>query len=144
MYVRAGRILIAALLAVALALPAVAEAKEKGKGKGKHGRSHDDRQASDHQSHAVITAGEITIIYDYIRRNGTGEFGPPQGLPPGIAKNLARGKPLPPGIAKRRLPGLLVRELPSRPGYEWLVVDRDVLLVAAATAIIVDVLTDVL
>lgn len=25
-----------------------------------------------------------------------------QSLPPGIAKNLARGKPLPPGIAKKR------------------------------------------
>ena len=28
----------------------------------------------------------------------------PQSLPPGIAKNLARGKPLPPGIAKRAVP----------------------------------------
>ena len=141
---QASRIVIAGLVALALALPAVAEAKEKGKGKGKHGRNHDDHHASDHQSHAVITAGEITIIYDYIRRNGTGDFGPPQGLPPGIAKNLARGKPLPPGIAKRYLPQRLVSALPPRPGYEWIVVDRDVLLIAVATAIIVDVLTDVL
>src|SRR6185295_9088527 len=29
-------------------------------------------------------------------------------LPPGIAKNVARGKPLPPGIAKRALPAELV------------------------------------
>lgn len=137
-------LLLAVLVAAALALPGAADAKEKGKGKGKHGRSHEDRHTSDHQSHTVITSGEITIIYDYIRRNGTGDFGAPEGLPPGIAKNLARGKPLPPGIAKRHLPGLLVRELPARPGYQWLVVDRDILLVAAATAIIVDVLQDVL
>lgn len=139
-----GRVLVAGLVALALALPAAAEAKEKGKGKGKHGRNHSDHQASDHQSHTVITAGEVTIIYDYVRRYGAADFGPPEGLPPGIAKNLARGKPLPPGIAKRYLPQRLVSALPARPGYEWLVVDRDVLLVAVATAIIVDVLTDVL
>ncbi|MEF3088100.1 hypothetical protein VLL29_20920, partial [Bacillus altitudinis] len=28
-------------------------------------------------------------------------IGPAQSLPPGIRKNLVRGKPLPPGIAKR-------------------------------------------
>ncbi|MBM3482189.1 MAG: hypothetical protein FJX66_02690 [Alphaproteobacteria bacterium] len=144
MYARTGRILAAALLVLALALSAAAEAKEKGKGKGKHGRSHDDHHTSDHHAGAVITAGEITIIYDYVRRYGAADFGPPQGLPPGIAKNLARGKPLPPGIAKRYLPQRLVSTLPARPGYEWIVVDRDVLLVAVATAIIVGVLTDVL
>jgi hypothetical protein len=31
-----------------------------------------------------------------------------QPLPPGIAKNVARGKPLPPGIAKRAVPADLV------------------------------------
>lgn len=93
---------------------------------------------------AVITAAEIAIIYDYIAKYGTAAFGPPQGLPPGIAKNLARGKPLPPGIAKRYLPQDLLAQLPPRPGYEWLAVGRDILLVVAATAIIVDVLNDVL
>jgi hypothetical protein len=71
-------------------------------------------------------------------------FGPPQGLPPGIAKNLARGKPLPPGIAKRYLPQSLLVQLPPRSGYEWIAVGRDILLVVAATAVIVDVLSDVL
>jgi len=130
MYARTGRILAAALLVLALALSAAAEAKEKGKGKGKHGRSHDDHHTSDHHAGAVITAGEITIIYDYVRRYGAANFGPPQGLPP--------------GIAKRYLPQRLVSTLPASPGYEWIVVDRDVLLVAVATAIIVGVLTDVL
>ncbi|HKY95201.1 MAG TPA: anti-virulence regulator CigR family protein [Kiloniellales bacterium] len=89
----------------------------------------------------AITAAEIAIIYDFISEYGTAPFGPPQGLPPGIAKNLARGKPLPPGIAKRYLPQNLLAQLP-RPGYEWLVVDNDILLVVAATSIIVDVLQD--
>ena len=40
-------------------------------------------------------------------------------LPPGIAKNLARGNPLPPGIAKKALPGDLNRRLPPvRDGYD--------------------------
>jgi hypothetical protein len=39
-----------------------------------------------------------------------------QPLPPGIAKNVARGKPLPPGIAKKALPADLVRTLGSRAG----------------------------
>jgi hypothetical protein len=39
-----------------------------------------------------------------------------QTLPPGIAKNVARGKPLPPGIAKKALPADLVRALGSRAG----------------------------
>ena len=41
-----------------------------------------------------------------------------QPLPPGIAKNVARGKPLPPGIAKKALPADLVRTLGSRRGVD--------------------------
>ena len=68
----------------------------------------------------------------------------PQSLPPGIAKKLARGKPLPPGIAKRHLPNDLQGRLPAYPGHEIIVVDRDVFLVEVATQIIVDILTRVL
>ncbi len=46
-----------------------------------------------------------------------------RGLPPGIAKNLERGKPLPPGLAKRRVPPAQLRTLPpARDGFEYLVV----------------------
>jgi Ni/Co efflux regulator RcnB len=62
-----------------------------------------------------------------------------KGLPPGIAKNLARGKPLPPGIAKQRLPDGLS---PPR-GYERIIVDGKVLLVEIATQVIHDILTDI-
>lgn len=68
-----------------------------------------------------------------------------KGLPPGIAKNLERGKPLPPGIAKRYLPDDLEHELPPPPhGYERRIVDNDVLLVEVDTGRIADILTDVL
>lgn len=66
-----------------------------------------------------------------------------KSLPPGIAKNLARGKPLPPGIAKQALPPGLVERLPPPPrGYERIIVDGKVLLVEIATRIIHDVLLD--
>ena len=39
-----------------------------------------------------------------------------QALPPGIAKNLARGKPLPPGIAKKTVPASMLGQLPYYPG----------------------------
>ena len=63
--------------------------------------------------------------------------GPP--LPPGIQKNLARGKPLPPGIAKK-LDGRLLGHLPHYDGYEWQQVGTDLILVALATGLIYEVL----
>lgn len=65
-------------------------------------------------------------------------------LPPGIAKNLARGKPLPPGIAKVFLPDDLSRLLGVYPGYEYLVAGKDVLLVNQSNQIIASVLRNVL
>lgn len=68
---------------------------------------------------------------------------PVQPLPPGIARNLARGKPLPPGIAKRYAPAGLLAQLVPRPGFEVLVVGASILLVHAASGIVHDILTDV-
>lgn len=65
-------------------------------------------------------------------------------LPPGIRKRLARGKPLPPGIAKRFLPGELETQLPAHAGTVRRVVGADVVLVAAATGVILDILFDVI
>lgn len=66
-----------------------------------------------------------------------------ESLPPGIQRNLERGKPLPPGIAKR-FDGPIASQLPQYPGYEWERVGGDVVLIEAATRIVVDVLVDVL
>lgn len=65
-------------------------------------------------------------------------------LPSGIRKNLAKGKPLPPGIAKKSAPPAMIAELPQHQGYEWQVVGTDLILVSIATAVIADVLVDVL
>lgn len=66
-----------------------------------------------------------------------------KSLPPGIAKNLARGKPLPPGIAKKTVPASMLGQLPSYPGYEWRVVGDDLVLIALSTAIVTSVINGV-
>lgn len=68
---------------------------------------------------------------------------PGPALPPGIQKNLARGKPLPPGIA-RKLDGRLVGRLPHYEGYEWQQAGTDLILVAITTGIIYEVLNGAL
>lgn len=60
-------------------------------------------------------------------------------LPPGVQKNLARGKPLPPGIAKK-LDNRLLGHLPHYDGYQWQQVGTDLILVALATGLIYEVL----
>lgn len=63
-------------------------------------------------------------------------------LPPGIAKNLARGKPLPPGIAKRALPPDLLRLAPPRAdGVSYEIVGDAV--VATRAGVVIDILTGV-
>ncbi|GHD48552.1 hypothetical protein GCM10017083_19770 [Thalassobaculum fulvum] len=69
---------------------------------------------------------------------------PATALPPGIAKNVARGKPVPPGIAKRGVPNGLTGKLSIPKGYELQTVGTDVVLIEAGTRIIADVLKDVL
>jgi hypothetical protein len=73
---------------------------------------------------------------------------PPPGLakkgklPPGIAKQLARNNQLPPGLEYHPLPHDLVTELPPlQPGYRYVIVDDRVMLIKAASNIILDVLT---
>ncbi len=67
----------------------------------------------------------------------------PSSLPPGIRKNLARGKPLPPGIAKR-MDDRLLTALPRYDEYEWRQVGRDVVLVAITTGVVEAILRNVL
>lgn len=100
----------------------------------------------------VFSKNEASIIRAYYRDNSMHETGQKKGmgngrssLPPGIAKNLGRGKPLPPGIAKQYLPEKLISRLPAPPhGFERVVLSGKVLLVEVATQVIHDVLEDVI
>lgn len=94
----------------------------------------------------TFSDAEVRIISAWYDDHGRGKKGKAKrgGLPPGIAKNLARGKALPPGIAKQYLPGELQRALPAAPaGYERIIVGGKILLVEIATQVIHDVLMDV-
>ena len=89
--------------------------------------------------------GELQAIHAFYResqpRRGGGMGGGRQGLPPGIAKNLERGKALPPGLQTASLPVSLEENLPPAPdGYERIVVDAKILLVETATRLIADVI----
>ncbi|MBP6083668.1 MAG: hypothetical protein KA732_20720 [Providencia sp.] len=66
-----------------------------------------------------------------------------KGLPPGIAKQIRKGKPLPPGIAKKVLPANFRSHLPVYEGYEWRVSGRDLILVAISTAIVAEIIENV-
>jgi hypothetical protein len=112
-----------------------------------------------------IFIGEIEkrIISDYYRRHLVAFEQSPEGrdykkhknkhkglppgiakkgtLPPGIAKQLARNGQLPPGLEYHPLPPDLIVQLPPpQPGYRYTIVDDKVLLVQAASNLILDVL----
>ena len=90
----------------------------------------------------VLTRVQIAAVRSHFEGNGRGRGG---GLPPGIARNLERGKPLPPGIAKQYLPNDVIVVLPRlEGGLEYVVAAGKLLLVEAATQVVRDVLIDVL
>ncbi|EQC1054060.1 TPA: hypothetical protein U2I44_001581 [Providencia rettgeri] len=66
-----------------------------------------------------------------------------RGLPPGIAKQVSRGKPLPPGIAKKTLPSPFLAQLPVYVGYEWKVSGQDLILVAIGTMVVAEIIENV-
>ncbi|WP_353188051.1 anti-virulence regulator CigR family protein [Pseudomonas sp.] len=103
-----------------------------GQGNGNKGQQHSGYRGGG----PSIDRGNILGIVGGYR----GEYwNPGPALPPGIQKNLARGKPLPPGIAKK-LDGRLLGHLPHYDGYEWQQVGTDLILVALATGLIYEVL----
>lgn len=115
--------------------------------KGRHYRYFDDHRdryghlRGGNSSGGLVYAGiTAAVARDYALDFGLGGY---STLPPGIRKNLARGKPIPPGIAKKMVPGSLLARLPSYPGYEWRVAGTDLILVAVATAVVADILYDV-
>lgn len=64
-------------------------------------------------------------------------------LPPGIRRNLGRGKPLPPGIARQVVPGGMLVELPRIEGHEWAIAGRDLILIVIGTLVVAEILEDV-
>jgi len=69
-----------------------------------------------------------------------------RSLPPGIQKQLLRGKGLPPGIAKKfvRLPKPVNTYVNLPTQYDLLVVGSDLVLVDQVRAVVVDIISNVL
>ncbi|SDN08791.1 anti-virulence regulator CigR family protein [Vreelandella arcis] len=105
--------------------------------RGDHRTGKSDYRHERHRDRPVIDEQALRRL---LREYGVVNAEP---LPPGIQRNLARGKPLPPGIAKR-FDGPLANELPHYSGYEWQRVGADVVLIDAATRVVVDILVDAL
>ncbi len=62
-------------------------------------------------------------------------------LPPGLRKHIEKHGTLPPGLAKKELPPGLAKRLGStRSGLERLIVGDDVVLVEAATGVVLDII----
>lgn len=139
-----NRSLVAGTLAGLFALSGAAWAgPPEGKGPKHKDRDHPHARA-DHRDGGSQTLVQVSIGGGEVRRIARElQLGGYASLPPGIRKNLARGKPLPPGIAKRFAPDPLRARLPVYEGYEWRVAGTDLLLVAIATAVVAEVFSDV-
>lgn len=140
--------------APALANPGNGNGHGNGQGNGGgHGNSNAGNQGNKHNNgnsnpgksnKSVRDDADSRVSFDHARHLAlnyglTGY----DSLPPGIAKNLARGKPLPPGIAKKAVPASMLGQLPSYPGYEWRIVGEDLVLIALSTAIVTTIINGV-
>jgi hypothetical protein len=138
-FLRAGM----AWLALAAAPAALAKKngdENPGKGKGNAGKGNSGAGGAPEAVAASLTAASI---HGMLGANvGVVHVGA-KPLPPGIRKNLARGKPLPPGIAKQMVPGPLLVKLPKVDGHDWLRVGTTLVLVAAATLIVKEIIENV-
>jgi hypothetical protein len=126
-----------------MGVPATAKPKD-----AKHEAMHEHHHGHDHDAVAVaISLADQLLIRNYLQANYRPKCPPGLAkkgngcLPPGIAKKYAMGKPLPPGIAYKRLPGDLLSQLTPIAGYQYVMVDKDVLLIGEATKKVIDAVT---
>ncbi len=123
----------------------------KGKGHG-HDRDKGSDRGPERHGAAVSHFSEHhrVVIHDYY----VGQFRAgrcPPGLakkhngcmPPGQAKKWRIGRPLPRGVVFYELPPPLVVELgPPPPGYRYVRVAADILLIATGTGMVIDAIQD--
>jgi len=137
------RKIVCTVVAVSLGLAGLAAGQGNGAGHSKDQIHKEGQNYSQAGTLSLITSAERLIILGYIQNhqgNPPPAFAGMKPLPPGIAKKIARGGTMPPGIAKQYFPSDLLGQLPPRLGQQWLVIGTDVLLIDAATQIILDIL----
>ena len=153
-----ARLFVASVTCLALALSSVPSLADpgngNGNGNGKGSGKGGPQNSQGHGNQGGKNKGSSAGSWDHapvIDRSGVlgvvngyrDYWSPGPSLPPGIQKNLARGKPLPPGIAKK-LDSRLLGRLPHYDGYEWQQAGADLILVAIASGIIYEVLNGAL
>jgi hypothetical protein len=135
--------------------PGLADAAGKNKNKGKPANVGGGSQGQSGGSttnqllSAIITAAERALIGDYVNKAYQSGGLPPglanrQQLPPGLQKHIQRTGRLPPGLEKRGLPNDLLGLLPRRTGQNYRVVGNDIMLIEAATGLILDIMVGAL
>ena len=150
---RALALVIPALL-IGIASPAWADKDKDNRGKGKHG--HGDRGGGPavvvQPVRVVVPDRDRTVVYQYYRSEFSAGRCPPglakKGngcLPPGQAKKLwVIGQPLPPAVVYEPVPRAVVQQLaPVPPGYDYVRVDNDVLLMDMTNRMVADVVNDI-
>lgn len=115
------------------------QGKSQNQNQGKSQGQPDQRESSSSYEAPRIDLGRVSIILGENRSLLDSN----QSLPPGVQKNLARGKPMPPGLGKR-FDSRLQNQMPHYDGYEWQQVGRDVVLISISTGLIQEVLHDIL
>jgi len=115
------------------------------------GRGQGNTQTGPQQVNVVVNDRDRSAVQTYYRNEfATGNCPPGLAkknngcLPPGQAKKLWNvGQPLPPALVFYPLPGGLLSMLtPPPPGYQYVRVDDDVLLMITATRIITSLVTN--
>ena len=148
---RALALVIPALI-LGLAAPAWADKdKDKG-GKGnKHGQGGGPAVVVQ-PVRVIVPAQDRAVVYQYYRTEYSAGRCPPglakKGngcLPPGQAKKLwVIGQPLPPAVIYEPVPRAVVQQLaPVPPGYDYVRVDNDVLLMDMTNRMVADVVNDI-
>jgi hypothetical protein len=152
---RRALVLALSALAVGLASPVWADNNKDKGGKGKHG--HGDRGAPPavvvQPVRVVVPDRDRAVVYQYYRTEYSAGRCPPglakKGngcLPPGQAnKQLwVIGQPLPPAVVYEPVPRAVVQQLaPVPPGYDYVRVDNDVLLMDMTNRMVADVVNDI-
>ena len=124
------------MLAIGLAVAAPAVARTPGSGV----------TASSEITDTVFGAIEKKIIKDFFggEKKAKKNKGKSGKMPPGLARHIERYGTLPPGLAKKPLPPGLAGRLPATTaGRKRVIVGNDVVLIEAATGLILDIIKDV-
>ena len=127
------RSLVVVMLAAGLSSGLVGAQGRSG-GRGQGGQS----ETTGASVTAVFRAGDQATFRDYFRTHRIAA----EPLPPGIAKNVARGKALPPGIAKRVVPADLLA-LGPKVGKDVSFAIVGEIVVAIRSGVVIDVLAGV-